>query len=198
MCALFNRRKWVIRSQVRLRFSFRFERKTARPDAVHRLHGGGWLRDQRSRLRYSRAPPATGCLVTKQTLSAVLHRSVGEPAEGSLNLSTTTQRTNRTRPRVRPPPGTARVLENTRSAHGSAGGGPAGRPPHPSFPRERGRECAAGHPLSNPHNPNNTTKLKRKRVCPKGRRDHKQKTTLNNGYLGSRIDEERSEMRYVV
>jgi hypothetical protein len=23
-------------------------------------------------------------------------------------------------------------------------------------------------------------------------------TTLNNGYLGSRIDEERSEMRYVV
>ena len=26
----------------------------------------------------------------------------------------------------------------------------------------------------------------------------KQKTTLNNGYLGSRNDEERSEMRYVV
>ena len=26
----------------------------------------------------------------------------------------------------------------------------------------------------------------------------KPKTTLNNGYLGSRIDEERSEMRYVV
>ena len=25
-----------------------------------------------------------------------------------------------------------------------------------------------------------------------------QKTTLNNGYLGSRNDEERSEMRYVV
>ncbi len=27
---------------------------------------------------------------------------------------------------------------------------------------------------------------------------NKPKTTLNNGYLGSRIDEERSEMRYVV
>ena len=27
---------------------------------------------------------------------------------------------------------------------------------------------------------------------------NKQMTTLNNGYLGSRIDEERSEMRYVV
>ena len=26
----------------------------------------------------------------------------------------------------------------------------------------------------------------------------KTKTTLNNGYLGSQIDEERSEMRYVV
>ncbi len=26
----------------------------------------------------------------------------------------------------------------------------------------------------------------------------KTKTTLNNGYLGSRNDEERSEMRYVV
>jgi hypothetical protein len=57
---------------------------------------------------------------------------------------------------------------------------------------------SAGHPLSNSHNPNHTIKLKRKRVCSKGRRDHKQKTTLNNGYLGSRIDEERSEMRYVV
>jgi len=28
--------------------------------------------------------------------------------------------------------------------------------------------------------------------------DPNQTTTLNNGYLGSRIDEERSEMRYVV
>lgn len=27
---------------------------------------------------------------------------------------------------------------------------------------------------------------------------YKPRTTLNNGYLGSRIDEERSEMRYVV
>ena len=27
---------------------------------------------------------------------------------------------------------------------------------------------------------------------------NKTKTTLNNGYLGSRNDEERSEMRYVV
>lgn len=27
---------------------------------------------------------------------------------------------------------------------------------------------------------------------------HTEKTTLGNGYLGSRIDEERSEMRYVV
>ena len=34
-----------------------------------------------------------------------------------------------------------------------------------------------------------------------GRKDqflHKRITTLNNGYLGSRNDEERSEMRYVV
>ena len=30
------------------------------------------------------------------------------------------------------------------------------------------------------------------------RKRFNQKTTLNNGYLGSRIDEERSEMRYVV
>jgi hypothetical protein len=28
--------------------------------------------------------------------------------------------------------------------------------------------------------------------------DHLTKTTLNNGYLGSRNDEERSEMRYVM
>lgn len=28
--------------------------------------------------------------------------------------------------------------------------------------------------------------------------DLKSKTTLGNGYLGSRIDEERSEMRYLV
>ena len=28
--------------------------------------------------------------------------------------------------------------------------------------------------------------------------DNKSKTTLNNGYLGSRDDEERSEMRYVM
>ena len=29
-------------------------------------------------------------------------------------------------------------------------------------------------------------------------RNTKNKTTLNNGYLGSRNDEERSEMRYVM
>ncbi len=34
--------------------------------------------------------------------------------------------------------------------------------------------------------------------CRRIRRNHKQKTTLNDGYLGSRNDEERSEMRYVV
>jgi trehalose/maltose hydrolase-like predicted phosphorylase len=34
--------------------------------------------------------------------------------------------------------------------------------------------------------------------CLKGRQTYETKTTLSNGYLGSRNDEERSEMRYVM
>jgi hypothetical protein len=38
-----------------------------------------------------------------------------------------------------------------------------------------------------------------KKWCSRlGRIARNNKTTLNNGYLGSRNDEERSEMRYVV
>ena len=35
-------------------------------------------------------------------------------------------------------------------------------------------------------------------VCGRRKRLSKTQTTLGNGYLGSRIDEERSEMRYLV
>ena len=44
-----------------------------------------------------------------------------------------------------------------------------------------------------------TIKLLRRRISRR-MRDYKtkQRTTLSNGYLGSRNDEERSEMRYVM
>jgi hypothetical protein len=51
-------------------------------------------------------------------------------------------------------------------------------------------------PLYKPTTPNQTNL---KQLCSRlGRPTRQTKTTLNNGYLGSRNDEERSEMRYVM
>jgi len=67
------------------------------------------------------------------------------------------------------------------------------------FERERG---GGGRRQRTPHVRFRNAFLKLCRRCycfrMKDTRDTNQKTTLNNGYLGSRIDEERSEMRYVV
>ena len=59
--------QWAIRSQVL--------NDARRMDAVHRLDGDGSA--VQAGLRYSRASPETGW-------TAEYHRSVGEPAEGSL------------------------------------------------------------------------------------------------------------------
>ena len=120
-------------------------------------------------LRYSRALPATGLGNNSQL--QCFHRSVGEPAEGSLNLSTTTQRTHRTRPQARPPPGTACALENTRSAHGSAGGGPAGR-------RAVSNGAVGRPPPVQLTQPKHNNKLKPKRN-PLGRAPHQNKRQLS-------------------
>ena len=96
------------------------------------------------------------------------HRSVGEPAEGSLNLSTTTQRTNRTCPLVLVPHrGTGRRAGDTlRSAHGSDVCVSSRDPCPLPLLLWTGRECACRSTLlSNPTNPNTQRKLKRKCVC---------------------------------
>ncbi|CAN6803558.1 unnamed protein product, partial [Brassica oleracea] len=49
------------------------------------------------------------------------------------------------------------------------------------------------HSTKRPAFANPETVFVRKQCC-----NVKSKTTLGNGYLGSRIDEERSEMRYLV
>jgi ribosome-binding protein aMBF1 (putative translation factor) len=71
----------------------------------------------------------------------------------------------------------------------------------PSF-LSRERERGGGRRQRTPHVRFRNAFLKLCRRCycfrMKDTRDTNQKTTLNNGYLGSRIDEERSEMRYVV
>jgi hypothetical protein len=143
----------------------------------------------RKSLRYSRAHPVTDWVFTQLQC---LHRSVGEPAEGSLNLSTTTQRTNRTRPLAGPHQGLPERWKTLVRPTGRRVGDQRDVAPFSS----RGEECAGRPPPVQPTT-QTTKQLKPKRVCSKGRRT-KQKTTLNNGYLGSRIDEERSEMRYVV
>ena len=159
--------------------------------------GGRVCARAHGRLRYSRAPPATGSLVTRQTLQC-FHRSVGEPAEGSLNQSTTHTANQLYAPSARPPPGTARVLENTRSAHGSAGGGPAGLPSRALFPSGKEPGVCGRPPPVQLTQPKQHNQTEAKAGLPERAPRHKQNTTLNNGYLGSRIDEERSEMRYVV
>ena len=69
--------------------------------------------------------------------------------------------------------------------------------PRRHFPHSVRESCRLGGStcLSNTQTPHHA-KLKSETVGSAGRQ--LTKTTLNNGYLGSRIDEERSEMRYVV
>ena len=109
-----------------------------------------------------------------QTLHAEVHRSVGEPAEGSL-------------PRVASKP---RPLTVTKTLGGVAQQCVISRPPVPlSPPTRQHRSVYCIRP------PLDTPERVRRFSAPLPPKTSK---TFGNGYLGSCDDEERSEMRYVM
>jgi hypothetical protein len=166
-----------------------------------------------------------------------IHRSVGEPAEGSLTHTVHVTASGPPRQpantivvpsegphrKVRAVPSTPRAPPRSRGRvarawrRGRPSRAPAG-PTRPGRPRAPPRLLPLGLPSSAARGEggdtgwrgylanHRATPLSPRTVCSEqietvavsaGLR-RERKTTLNNGYLGSRNDEERSEMRYVV
>ncbi len=178
-------------------------------DAVHRLNGSGfrilWS------LRYSRtAPegePVGGSVRSERAHWERPSSCRGDPVNGSqildglplgvieVNLRKDhcidqTQTANQRIPAGGPTRAACAPVPDRRpGSRGPVRSGGLGRP----LPfTGKGRTRSAKPPIKS--TTRNILKILTAALC--GRRQPK--TTLNNGYLGSRIDEERSEMRYVV